>query len=264
MTDGSASLFNGRPRGQTAFGSPDAATDTSPRPPFEMTGLSAYAGMSAPGGDPFARVLVGRMGAGKTRCLLELRERMGTEDDCELAPMEYDLPNLRLVTQLAEDLAGSPAVRAEVWRNLWDVAITESVLSRAGAESDVPRSIYNEFARILGEHDTLPVLDEFLGDPARGRRRQELHDVLATRQRPLCYFLDAVEEDSAAAPLYWLWCQSGLVTQAFVMRPTPRSQKSYGYSSRSASRPGPSFAGRNRQQEWTCIRMFAFCDGMRG
>jgi len=38
-------------------------------------------------------------------------------------------------------------------------------------------------------------------------------EALAGREKPLCFFLDIVEEDSAHAPLYWLWCMKGLLGQ---------------------------------------------------
>lgn len=205
----------------TPFGSPDAANDATP-PPFELAELSAYARMAASGFDPLARVLVGRMGTGKTRYLIELRRLMALDDSCELSEIESDLPNLTAVTRLAEDLHLNPVERAEIWRMIWERAIVNAAMSwMAPGNNQPPSLVYREFARILRDHPTVPDLRAFLTDPSWDRTAHDFEQALANRPRPLCFFLDAVEEDSAHAPLYWLWCQKGLVTQVlrYARRP---------------------------------------------
>ncbi len=198
----------------TPFGSPDAANDGAPPPPFELAELSAYARMAASGFDPLARVLVGRMGTGKTRYLIELRKLMAGEGVCELTEIEADLPNLTAVTRLAEDLHPNPVERAETWRKIWERSIVSATMSWMSTDGSTQRMlIYSEFARILRDYPTLHALRDYLDSPDWDVANREFEQALAGRSQPLCFFLDAVEEDSAHAPLYWLWCQKGLVTQ---------------------------------------------------
>ncbi len=126
--------------------------------------------------------------------------------------MESDLPSLTHVTRLAEDLSADPVERAEVWNKVWERAIVGSALSWTG--DDAPRrSIYREFGRILQDHPTVTQLRALLGDKSWDHTYREFEQKMDTRARPLCFFLDMVEDNSARSPLYWLWCQKGLVSE---------------------------------------------------
>jgi hypothetical protein len=169
-------------------------------------------------------------------------------------PPDFGPPNLAPVTQLAGEIAFRPAVeRVEIWRKLWKRAIIRAVTphllnSVSGGASSLEtalrqcdgsspgltsgsRSITSEFERILNEHSTMPDLLAFLDE---GRWR-ELDDAvgraLAQRATPLCFFLDIVEEDSAYAPLHWLWCMKGLLRQIlrFIRKPLGTSDKLHIY-----------------------------------
>ncbi|HST34709.1 MAG TPA: hypothetical protein VLJ80_14440 [Solirubrobacteraceae bacterium] len=201
---------------QTPFGAPDAGSDVLPRPPFETTELPAQALLATDDGDPVARILVGRMGSGKTRHLIELRDRLAAEGLCDIAPMESDLPSLTNVTRLADDLSTDPVERAEVWSKIWERAIIRSALS--WTDANVPsRSIYGEFGRILQEHSTVSQIRSLLRDDSWEQVYDEFEQKMHVRQRPLCFFLDMVEDNSARSPLYWLWCQQGLVSEVLKL-----------------------------------------------
>lgn len=205
------------------FGSPDAGTESRARAPFEQTQLSAHVALASSAGDPQARVLVGRMGSGKTRFLLELRDDLEKQGTCELVPPESDLPSLTLVTALAEQLATNPVERAETWRRIWECAIVQSALSRISpGESSIARSIYGEFGQIVKRHPTVAEIRRHLADAQWVEKRQRLEERLAERDKPLCFFLDAVEENSSHSPLYWLWCQKGLVKLVLDWASNPR------------------------------------------
>ena len=187
------------------------------------------------------RIVVGRMGAGKTRCLVELRNDLDSVGDYELTPMEFDLPSLGHVIRLAEDLAmEDPVDREEIWRKVWQRAIMRSALSRTDSgtpnsalptdllplvervravgppllpESSVPHSIYTAFGAILRDNPTLAQLRRFVDDPRWEEVEYCFEQLVERRTRPLCFFLDTGEEDSSHAPRYWLYCQLGLVRQ---------------------------------------------------
>src|SRR3954452_10473219 len=112
------------------FGSPDAASGAPARSPFIVVDVPP----DEPGGvreeiDDNVRVVVGRIGAGKTRCLVEIRERLKGRDHYTLLPIEHDLPSSTYVTRLAEDLDDEPVERREIWRKLWRCAIVRAALS---------------------------------------------------------------------------------------------------------------------------------------
>lgn len=170
--------------------------------------------MVAEGSDPLARVIVGRRGAGKTRCLVELRNGQIAGGCDDVLEPEYDLPSLSHVTRLAEEMEYRPELRSETWEKLWERAIVQSTLSVVDSSPDrEPRSIYREFGRILATYPTLERLREYLSSADWDATRAEFERALKARSEPLCFFLDSLEEDSAHAPLYWIWCQKGLVTQ---------------------------------------------------
>jgi hypothetical protein len=228
-----------RPLSAYPFGSPDASNEASApspfirfeRPPDEARAISGDV-------NPDVRVLVGRMGAGKTRCLVEVRKHLEAERACELTPIDFDLPSLTYVTRLAEDLAVEPVERAEVWRKIWRRAIVRAALSHvmprtqgrhSAAELPVdylegvdrrlipdpglPRSIYADFGAILRDHAPVAQLRTFLDNPGWERVEYLFEELIRQRETPLCFFLDSGEEESSHAPRYWLWCQLGLVKE---------------------------------------------------
>jgi hypothetical protein len=223
------------------FGPPDAANSPRVPSPFvTMKDLSAHAALVL-GNDDLARVLVGRMGAGKTRFLLELRRNLVEHGQSKPTPVEFDLPNLGFVIRLAEDLAGvGVSERAELWRAIWKRAIVRSVVSTLLTQEDllpstpeidghchrarellgelegtpeIPRSIYGEFGAILRDHGNRPEVERYIFRSEWDALDFAFEQLVCHAKRPLCYFLDAVEDESAAAPLYWLSCQKGLVMQ---------------------------------------------------
>ena len=226
------------------FGSPDAATEAiEPSEFVTVDGSPEDAGMASARADPGIRVLVGRMGAGKTRCLLEVERDLRAAGACDLTRIEFDLPSLTHVTRLAEDLAIEPVERGEIWRKIWKCAIVRSALSQVLPRADdardvselatsarrlreigpplvstssVPQTIYAAFGGILRDHPTIAQIRGFLDDPGWEQIDYGFERLLEQRDIPLCFFLDTGEEDSSHAPRYWLWCQLGLVRQVLT------------------------------------------------
>jgi hypothetical protein len=219
------------------FGAPDASSEAASPAPFVILGgaLDEREAVSNAIG-PDVRVVVGRMGAGKTRCLVELKRRLEDEGNCDLTPIDFDLPSLSDVTQLAEALALEPTQRAEIWRKIWKRAIVRAalsqVLARAGSDRHeplpdcltslppglvpspgIPHSIYRDFAGILRDHQAIVDLRRFLDDREWEHVDYCFEQAFRQRTLPLCFFLDTGEDESSHAPRYWLWCQLGLVRQ---------------------------------------------------
>src|SRR5262249_48967799 len=153
----------------TPFGSPDAATEGHWSVPRSIPGMPSSLAKSANG---MARVFVGRVGSGKTRCLLDVMRRLRTESTGVVTPVDFDLPSLTFITRAAEGFIHDPRGLADMWERLWKRAIVRSALchvltnpgllpddpdTRAlstrvreqsrtiGHEYEVPRSIFAEF-----------------------------------------------------------------------------------------------------------------------
>jgi hypothetical protein len=225
------------------FGCPDAANEALDPSDFVSDGLPYDPGVVSPDAGPDVRVLVGRMGAGKTRCLVEVKRNLHRANTCDLTDIEFDLPSLNQVYKLAEDLALEPNERAEVWQKIWKRAIVRAALSRvlprvpednesakrvreAGpalvSDSGVPHSIYAEFGAILSEHTVLSQLRGFLNSGGWDTIDHCFEELVKGLDRPLCFFLDTGEDDSSHAPRYWLWCQLGLVRQVLELTQNDR------------------------------------------
>lgn len=226
----------------TPFGTPDAANESPPEPEYVvLPRLSAHVLLATPDGDGAARVIVGRSGAGKTRHLKELRRRLLEDGSCDITPPDFGPPNLAPVTRLAGEIGLHPAVeRVEVWRSLWRRAIIRAVIPYLLNEDDgrlssvvrhhadgllgsvsSSRSITFEFEQILNENGSLTELRDFIEAPGWPEIEEAVGAALAQRERPLCFFVDIVEEDSAYAPLQWPLCMKGLLRQIlrFIREP---------------------------------------------
>lgn len=157
---------------------------------------------------------------------------------------DFGPPSLTPVARVAEEIETKRAVeRVEIWRKLWQRAIVRAVIPHLRVENGVtdsalanvldrhsddllsaigtPRPISLEFDRIVNENGSLPDLLKFLDHEGWHEIDHAVGVALGERSRPLCYFIDIVQEDSAYAPLYWLWCMKGLLRQIlrFIREP---------------------------------------------
>jgi hypothetical protein len=215
---------------QMPFGAPEAANEGASPSPFVGIGSDDVAG----------RIFVGRIGAGKTRCLLEARDRLRRQGGALVTAVDFDLPNMTFVTRIAEGLTRDPQEVASVWQRLWRRAIVRSALAHAlqtagvlprDADTEalvarvhtagaavhrdlaVPRSIYAEFESILRENDTPAELRRFLALPQWDELDFCFERLVERAEKPLCFFLDTIDDESSESPLYWVLCQKGLVMQ---------------------------------------------------
>lgn len=223
-----------------AFGDPDGKrADLKSLVDVE---LGAGTGSSSRADAQRARVLVGRKGAGKTLYMRRMKDVAQNENSVEVFVDEAEQTNLlstRHVVQVAHWFP--PAVLTEVWTQLWNRALLYSLASqvlrspdlapyvaeddRAGLEQthrklllglgQQPRSAFTTARELIITHRLGHELTRTLDDPAWDDLETALGNLLATAP-PVYFYLDAIDEDFAHAPMYWLRCQKGLFY--YVMR----------------------------------------------
>ena len=118
---------------------------------------------------------------------------------------------------------------ADRWEEVWQCAILRSVVSHilhsralatdvvelAAAANDIcpefhgRESIYSQVSDIVGNSRHPAELDTYLGDQRWERLARAAGEALA-RTKPICFYLDALDERFQHAPRQWLICQLGL------------------------------------------------------
>lgn len=211
------------------FGTPDGArADLSPVNYVSLSDL----GIARPGDYDRIRVVAGKQGAGKTLYLRHVaNEIAGRAELYASGPPDYDAPSTRSVIRFSSLFR--PSVRTEMWQLAWDRAILRAVASHASsvryphttgtdsflAHLDVyglrdlvpsrPSTPYRELKVLASDFDLGTRAVRRLEDPRWEHLRDELRHWM-TRQPPLYFFVDAIDEEFQMAPPYWLACQKGL------------------------------------------------------
>jgi hypothetical protein len=222
-------------RGQGAFGNPEGKR-ADLRDLVDIDPRLDSGGLEAPADEQRVRVLVGRKGAGKTLYMRHMKDLALADSSVAVLVDEAEQTNLlqtRHVIQVAHWF--SPSVLTEIWTQIWNRAalyslltyvlrsprfdsyVTESerirlehtykrFLRSLGAR---PRSIFTTARELINMHTRGFDLTKTLDDPGWDDIEQELIDVMADAP-PIYFYLDAIDEDFAHAPMYWLRCQKGL------------------------------------------------------
>lgn len=185
--------------------------------------------------DHSTRIIVGKMGVGKTVYVRRFQAAAAEEDSLYADSVRQDVPPTEDVINVAQQFR-APVVE-EVWAKIWRRAMVRSALShilchhslrnRPEAEElssiaavyrhivpvgRAPRSIYTEAADIISEHRTRQQIRGYVEHKDWPDLEWNVSEALKTLP-PLCFYLDAVDKNFSAAPMYWLKCQKGLVTQ---------------------------------------------------
>ena len=178
--------------------------------------------------DRSARMIVGRKGAGKTLYLRRLQDAAAHEkamyaDDWQTSIFRNDYV-IRMLDWYRDE---SRAV--ERWEEVWRCAILRSVISHVlhapEIEIDAPEladaatavcpefrgreSIYSQVSDIIGTARHASELDAYLANRAWERLARLVGDALRGT-KPICFYLDALDERFQHAPRQWLICQLGL------------------------------------------------------
>lgn len=210
----------------------DSATFVELDPGIAPTGL-----LSRPD-DRTARVIVGKKGSGKTVYLRRFQLAAGEEESVYAAQLDPKTPTTAHVITFCQWYRGDDLT--ERWSQTWRTAILRSLcshvlyapeledhgtplqrrsLARVAYELlpdvNTPRSTYNQLDELITGHASGQHLEATLAEGLWGDLEYWLGEIIRDAP-PIFFYLDAVDEEYAAAPNYWLRCQKGLFYQ--VMR----------------------------------------------
>jgi Protein tyrosine and serine/threonine kinase len=204
----------------------------------DFGGNPAYGHLATRANDSMVRVIVGKLGAGKTVYLRRLQDFQARQDSVYADVPQQSLPKTEVIVKACQWF--SDRVLVEKWMQIWERAITRSLASHllrnpelrqqlraeqaeeleqsyARLLDDVhrPRTIYGQMRDLINQRQTAHQLSTYLDDPLWDDLEDLLGEVLS-RCKPIYFYLDAVDEEFSHAPMYWLKCQEGLFLQ--VMR----------------------------------------------
>jgi hypothetical protein len=198
----------------------------------------AHSGVASTPEDRTARVVVGKKGSGKTVYMRRFQADAGTEESVYTAPVDPGTPTTSEIVRFGQWYRETDLT--ERWSQAWRTAILRSVSSHMlyakslnpygddelrDALQDVatelmpevatPRSVYDQLSGLINTHHTGHHLEQTLRSPRWGDLEYFLGEFIR-ESPPFFFYLDAVDEEYASAPNYWLRCQTGLFYQ--VMR----------------------------------------------
>jgi len=204
----------------------------------DFGGNPAYGHLATRANDSMVRVIVGKLGAGKTVYLRRLQDFQAHQDSVYADAPQQSLPKTEVVVKACQWFSDS--VLVEKWMQIWERAIMRSLASHLLRRPELrqqlrdeqadeieqsygrllddfrrPRTIYSQVRDIINQRQTAHQLSTYLDDPLWDDLEDLLGEVVC-RCKPIYFYLDAVDEEFSHAPMYWLKCQEGLFYQ--VMR----------------------------------------------
>lgn len=209
--------------------------------------FSGTSGIATRQDDLKARVIVGRKGAGKTLYLRRSRAYAYDADELYADDIQQNLPTTSEIVAVAD--CYPKAILTEKWMAIWRCAILRSLAThilhnrRLGfrvskedadlltkdfraimgeaADSRTPLSVYSQVREIIGQP---AVSGAELDGLISHRQWEELEYTLGELIHncpPICFYIDAIDEEFRHAPAHWLMCQRGLFYQVMrLMRDT--------------------------------------------
>lgn len=224
------------PRGinqRCPFGTPDGARANFKEIMDGFVGIEDEAAhLGDPGDDLSGRIIVGRMGAGKTLYLRRSQAFAASDQSTYADDVRSDLPTTEDIIRVCQRYQSH--LLTEAWTAIWRKALLRALSSHLlfapslqGAMAledrerltegygdllgrpEAPRSPYAEVAEIIHKKQSRAALDRYLRDERWPDLTTHLADVLR-KSKPVYLFLDAIDEQFAHAPMYWLKFQKGL------------------------------------------------------
>ncbi len=205
----------------------------------DFGGNPAYGHLATRANDSMVRVIVGKLGAGKTVYLRRLQDFQGRQDSVYADLPQQSLPKTEVVVKACQWF--SDQVLVEKWMQIWERAIMRSLASHLLSRPELrqqlrdeqveeiersygrllddfrrPRSIYSQVRDIINQRNTGHQLSTYLDDPLWDDLEDLLGEVVG-QCRPIYFYLDALDEEFGHAPMYWLKCQEGLFYQVMRM-----------------------------------------------
>ena len=204
----------------------------------DFGGNPAYGHLATRANDSKVRVIVGKLGAGKTVYLRRLQDFQAHQDSVYADVPQQSLPKTEVVVKACQWF--SDRVLVEKWMQIWERAIMRSLASHVLRRPELrqllrdeqaeelehsyarlledfrrPKSIYSQVRDIINQRQTAHQLSTYLDDPLWDDLEDLLGEVVG-QCKPIYFYLDALDEEFSHAPMYWLKCQEGLFYQ--VMR----------------------------------------------
>jgi len=204
----------------------------------DFGGDPAYGHLATRANDSMVRVIVGKLGAGKTVYLRRLQDYQAHQDSVYADVPQQSLPKTEVVVKACQWF--SDRVLVEKWMQIWERAIMRSLASHVLRRPELrqqlrdeqadeiersyarlledfrrPRSVYSQVRDIINQRQTGYQLSTYLDDPLWDDLEDLLGEVVG-HLKPIYFYLDALDEEFSHAPMYWLRCQEGLFYQ--VMR----------------------------------------------
>jgi hypothetical protein len=234
---------NGASVPDAAFGDPDGSRteiDDAFAGFVGFDGHSSVGGLAVSGTSSQTRVVVGGKGAGKSRYLRRFAaatlEQPGVYVDEKVRRhsdvVQKDAPSTISVVQISHSV--EDRLLTERWSLIWRRAIFRSVVSHLLYSKDLaeyldedqrdelenaytpelyrkfrrPVSIYSQTTEIINA-TTRSTLPSYLED-YRWHDLEGLVAEILPNMPPLYFYIDAIDDEYAHSPLYWLRCQKGL------------------------------------------------------
>ena len=204
----------------------------------DFGGNPAFGHLATRANDSMVRVIVGKLGAGKTVYLRRLQDFQAHQDSVYADAPQQSLPKTEVIVKACQWF--SDRVLVEKWMQIWERAIMRSLASHLLRHPELrhrvsdeqvaeieqsygrllgdfrrPRSIYSEIRDIINQQHNARQLSSYLDDPLWDDLEDLLGEILS-QCKPIYFYLDAIDEEFSHAPMYWLKCQEGLFYQ--VMR----------------------------------------------
>ena len=210
----------------------------------DFAGDPAFGHIATRANDSMVRVIVGKLGAGKTVYLRRLQDFQSHQDSVYATVPQQSLPKTEVVVKACQWFSDS--VLVEKWMQIWERAIMRALASHLLRRPELrqqlrddqadeiehgytrllddfrrPRSIYSQVRDIINQRQTAHQLSTYLDDPLWDDLEDLLGEVVG-QCKPIYFYLDAVDEEFGHAPMYWLKCQEGLFYQVMRMLRDPR------------------------------------------
>ena len=210
----------------------------------DFGGDPAYGHLATRANDSMVRVIVGKLGAGKTVYLRRLQDFQSHQDSVYADLPQQSLPKTEVVVKACQWFSDS--VLVEKWMQIWDRAIMRSLASHILRRPELrqqlrdeqaeeieqsyarllddfrrPRTIYSQVRDIINQAHSAHQLSTYLDDPLWDDLEDLLGEVIG-QCKPIYFYLDAVDEEFSHAPMYWLKCQEGLFYQVMRLLRDPR------------------------------------------
>jgi len=219
------------------FGDPDGSRENFNRF-IEFEQGRAWGGLAMPKNDLSTRIIVGGKGAGKTLYKRRLEDGARSNQDLYVFRHAMQLPPTELVVAYADLYRGAGC--AEQWKHLWRRAIFRSLASLFYSNTEntdglTPKAMskqefFDSFRDLLPKRFTTQesIFTQVTDIICKQQKQNQMSAYLCNahwdsfetiilenlrQSRPVCYFIDAIDEDFQYAPKQWLDCQKGLFLQ---------------------------------------------------